>query len=206
MNATSEAAKVEDLFRRYAPKVQRFMERHVGDPEIARDLAQETFVRACRTSDRFDGRTPGWPWLNTIVRCVLYDETVRPRKTRLIEIPLANTSEAELARALPSTDPAMLAEFDDVMTDLTSKERKALILHHMLGLDRHEVAQEAGLSTKGADTLMMRAKRALQSTLLEQAGFSVIDSERDAGTSKRERTPRRRSPKTWSTAPHRAGG
>ena len=40
--------------------------RMVGDREVARDLAQETFLRAFRSLDTFDQRRPFGPWLYRI--------------------------------------------------------------------------------------------------------------------------------------------
>ncbi len=59
-----------DQFRhlvvRYQTLVFSMIKRQVGDPEIARDLAQETFIRAFRALDSFRGDALFSTWLTRI--------------------------------------------------------------------------------------------------------------------------------------------
>ena len=51
------------LVRRYERKLIRVLARLVRDPELARDLAQETFWRVYSRLDRFDTARRFGPWL-----------------------------------------------------------------------------------------------------------------------------------------------
>ena len=52
----------------YYPSVYRYLWWLTGSPETAADLTQETFVRAWRHLDRFEGRSTLRVWLHRIAR------------------------------------------------------------------------------------------------------------------------------------------
>src|SRR5437868_14074699 len=58
---------LEELFRRHWPRAYRAAFLIVHDHAAAEDIAQEAFVAAIRTLDRFDRRRPFGPWLGRIV-------------------------------------------------------------------------------------------------------------------------------------------
>lgn len=58
---------LEELFRRYWPRAHRAAYLVVHDAAAAEDIAQEAFLAAVRTLDRFDRRRPFGPWLHRIV-------------------------------------------------------------------------------------------------------------------------------------------
>src|SRR5438477_1938013 len=58
---------LEELFRRHWPRAYRAAFLIVHDHAAAEDIAQEAFVAAIRTLDRFDRRRPFAPWLGRIV-------------------------------------------------------------------------------------------------------------------------------------------
>ena len=62
---SAEAA--EELFRRHWPAAHRAAWLVVHDAAAAEDIAQEAFMAAVRSLDRFDRRRPLGPWLHRIV-------------------------------------------------------------------------------------------------------------------------------------------
>src|SRR5438067_2900927 len=60
-------ADLELLFRRHWPRAYRAAFLIVHDHAAAEDIAQEAFVAAIRTLDRFDRRRRFSPWLGRIV-------------------------------------------------------------------------------------------------------------------------------------------
>ena len=61
------AAAMEELFRRHWPRAHRAAWLVVHDAAAAEDIAQEAFLAAVRSLDRFDRRRPFGPWLHRIV-------------------------------------------------------------------------------------------------------------------------------------------
>ena len=58
---------LEALFREHWPRAYRAAYLVVHDGAAAEDIAQEAFLAAIRTLDRFDRRRPFGPWLHRIV-------------------------------------------------------------------------------------------------------------------------------------------
>jgi RNA polymerase sigma-70 factor, ECF subfamily len=56
-----------ELFRRHWPRAHRAAWLVVHDATAAEDVAQEAFLAAVRSLDRFDRRRPFGPWLHRIV-------------------------------------------------------------------------------------------------------------------------------------------
>src|SRR3954470_20251273 len=60
-------ADLEALFRHHWPRAYRAAYLVVHDSAAAEDIAQEAFLAAVRSLDRFDRRRPFAPWLHRIV-------------------------------------------------------------------------------------------------------------------------------------------
>src|SRR6184192_3397992 len=60
-------ADLEALFRAHWPRAYRAAYLVVHDAAAAEDIAQESFLAAVRSLDRFDRRRPFGPWLHRIV-------------------------------------------------------------------------------------------------------------------------------------------
>src|SRR5256884_5028735 len=58
---------LESLFRHHWPRAYRAAYLVVHDAAAAEDIAQEAFLAAVRSLDRFDRRRPFGPWLHRIV-------------------------------------------------------------------------------------------------------------------------------------------
>ena len=61
-----ERGAYEVLFRRYAPRLQGFFLRSTGDPAVAQDLVQQTFLHVHRARNDFRQGSRFKPWLYTI--------------------------------------------------------------------------------------------------------------------------------------------
>ena len=86
------ASDLEALFRAHWPRAHRAAYLVVGDAGAAEDIAQEAFLAAVRSLDRFDRRRPFGPWLHRIVVNRAID-WARARRLR---------AEAELTEGLPA--------------------------------------------------------------------------------------------------------
>src|SRR5881396_228060 len=72
---------LEALFREHWPRAHRAAFLVAGDAAAAEDIAQEAFLAAIRSLDRFDRRRPFGPWLHRIVDNRAIDWT-RARRLR----------------------------------------------------------------------------------------------------------------------------
>ncbi|AMV40724.1 RNA polymerase sigma factor [Planctomyces sp. SH-PL62] len=136
------------LVRRYERKLIRVLARLVRDPEIARDLAQETFWRVFNRLDRFDtGRRFG-PWLFRVGVNLGLDHLRRGRG----EPPPTSIDRARgddgAPFELPDPDPRIRAEVAQevqfILAQLPVSYRTILVLRDLEGFSSSEVAAIVG--------------------------------------------------------------
>lgn len=63
-----ECARFESLYREHCATLLRVARRLCGDPDLARDLAQETWLRAWRARHKLRSRAAARAWLIRILR------------------------------------------------------------------------------------------------------------------------------------------
>src|SRR5208337_3075692 len=71
-----------ELAGRHRPRVERLCRRFFSDEEMARDIAQESFIRAYTALATYRAEMPFGGWLRAIVVNLCYDELRRRRRRR----------------------------------------------------------------------------------------------------------------------------
>jgi RNA polymerase sigma-70 factor (ECF subfamily) len=131
-----------DLVNRYERRLVSVILRFVTDIELARDLAQETFLRTYGRLDQFDpGRRFG-PWLFRIGVNLTLDY-LRKRKRRLW-FSLFSESHAEKAPDPAQADPRQALDLEQevrrVLELIPEKYRMVLILRDLENFSTSEIA------------------------------------------------------------------
>ena len=154
-----------ELYRTALPDLVRFLHRKVWDMERAKDLAQDTFVRALREN-------PDQPraWLFTVAANLARDEA-RTAIRRKGHLTLLKT-DAETHAASP--DPAAELERGEreatvrrALEALSERDREALLLWDA-GLDYEEIAGALEISVGSIGTTLARARDRLVKAHREQ--------------------------------------
>ena len=147
-----------EVYRTSFEELFRFLHRKVWDPERARDLAQEAFVRALR-------HEPENPraWLFRVASNLARDEArmVIRRKKHLALL----RTEAEEKGGGPDPEERVLAkeEWDQLrsaLNALNDRDREILLLWDA-GLSYREIAEVTELSPGAVGTTLARARRRL---------------------------------------------
>lgn len=60
--------KLDETYRKYADMVMKYLVALCSDPVLAEELTQETFFRAVKYADRFDGSVKVTTWLCSIAK------------------------------------------------------------------------------------------------------------------------------------------
>ena len=157
-----DTAAFEQLIVRYERRVFTLAMKLLGSTHDAQDAAQEVFLRVFKYIHRFDTRKPIEPWLMQVTVNVCRN-IGRTRQRCRDTFP--ETVEADMAVANPSRDPhAGLAEEQrrqmlwKALETLPEKERLAVILRDINGLDTSEVAKILGSSETTVRSQVSRAR------------------------------------------------
>ena len=131
--AGSEAA-LESLYRDHWPRAYRAAYLVVHDAAGAEDIAQEAFLAAVRSLDRFDRRRPFGPWLHRIVANRSID-WARARAARA-EVALGDGNAPSAEPAEPGNSTAIVSE----LLELSPEHRAVVVLRYLLDYTPGEIA------------------------------------------------------------------
>jgi RNA polymerase sigma-70 factor, ECF subfamily len=140
---------LEGIFRAHQREVFVYFIRTVGDRDRAEDLAQETFVRACRSAVLYRGRASVRTWLFSIARKVLVDHYRRGTREVLIEAPEGTVS-PDVGRRL---------DVEEALATLPVVSREAIVLCDVLGFSPSEAADLAGATANAFRVRLHRARQ-----------------------------------------------
>jgi RNA polymerase sigma-70 factor (ECF subfamily) len=155
-------ADLEELFRRHWRAAYRAAFLIVHDHAAAEDIAQEAFVAAIRTLDRFDRRRRFSPWLGRIVANRAIDWTRSRAARREVDHELSE---------LP--DPAEFAVDDyseellRALAELTPEHRAVVVMRYVLEYTPGEIARALSLPRGTVNSRLRRALDVLDRRLAE---------------------------------------
>jgi RNA polymerase sigma-70 factor, ECF subfamily len=131
---------LELLFREHWPRVYRAAYLVVHDAAAAEDIAQEAFLAAVRTLDRFDRRRPFGPWLHRIV----INRAIDWARARALRAEVGDGPLAAVADDNPgpgSFSPPIVA----ALRELSPDHRAVIVLRHLLEYTPGEIAELLGV-------------------------------------------------------------
>jgi len=126
---------LEALFRDHWTRAYRAAYLVVHDAAAAEDIAQEAFLAAIRTLDRFDSRRPFGPWLHRIVVNRAID-WARARSFRAEVGEPALELAGEAGSGLPYSKPVLAA-----LAEFSPEHRAVIVLRHLLEYTPREISR-----------------------------------------------------------------
>jgi len=174
-----EAARVGDrgafdeLVRRTYSDTYTLALRLLGNPEDARDVTQETYLRAFRSMPNFRGDAQFSTWLYRITANCASSHLGRRARHRHEEL----TEELSVADVDPTRDPeargeagALRAELVLALRRLPPKLRAVVVLRDIYDMPHAEIAEELAISESAAKVRLHRARRRLREELFPLPG------------------------------------
>lgn len=142
--------------------------RLVGNEHDARDVVQETYLRAYRSIGDFRGEASLSTWLYRI--CANCAANHLRRRSRRRTEPLADLPELADVRAALDLDAVESAGDDrarlsKALRDLAPALRAVVVLHDLYGLDHEAIADELGISRAASKVRLHRGRRKLRELL-----------------------------------------
>ena len=142
------------LYQRYSPRVYAVVRRIAGDDDLAKDYAQEAWIRAIRALSSFRGDARFSTWLHRIaVNAAL--QAVRKEKTRRKrEAPLPDV----VAVPPGGGDALMARKLEVALARLPDGMRKVLILHDVEGYTHEEIGKALGVTSGTSKSQLFKAR------------------------------------------------
>jgi RNA polymerase sigma-70 factor (ECF subfamily) len=166
-----------EIVRRHQQRVFAILHRYERDAHKVEDLAQETFLKAWRFLDGYDGRAPFEHWLSRIAVRTALDHLRREKRVRA-QLSLEDLGEAALDWLRDPAEDAQLdarkaAELlDIVMRELSPEDRTVITLLELEGRSVKETCALTGWSSPAVRVRAFRARAKLRKTLqrMEKSG------------------------------------
>ncbi len=161
------------LVRRYQRRLTAFLGQLVGDTELARELTQETFIRAWSALERFDPKYRFSTWLFRIAHNLGIDQL---RRRRLQTVSLyrrdADGEEVEMVVTDSEKDPFGHCENKELaqyikyaIEELRPEYRELVLLRHFGGLSYQEIAEFKDMPLGTVKNKLFRAHSVLRKAL-----------------------------------------
>ncbi len=194
-SSSAVAGQLETQFERYRSELTAYAYRMLASPFEAEDAVQETFIRAWRGFNRFEGRAAVKSWLYRITTNVCLD-MLSGRERRATPMDLGPAREpvernlnvpSEVTWIQPIPDPADVAvehetirlAFVAALQHLPARQRAVLILCEVLRWQATEVAELLETSVASVNSALQRARATLAARDVTSTGASAELDEAD---------------------------
>jgi RNA polymerase sigma-70 factor (ECF subfamily) len=201
-----DASQLDSALERYRVELTGYCYRMLGSAFEAEDAVQETFVRAWRAYDRFEGRSALRSWLYRIATNVCVDMLNSPqRRARPMDLGPAQTADSPLGQPLPENawiepvpdsrtvaaggDPADVAiaresirlAFVAALQRLPARQRAVLVLREVLHWKAEEVAELLDTTIASVNSALQRARATIGSNHeVDASSADELDDEKRA--------------------------
>src|SRR5512145_2412667 len=164
------------LIVRWERPIYALAYRVLGHEEDARDVCQDTFLRAYRALPGFKGQAKFSSWLYRIALNLCRDWIRRRRRAPVTQIP-EDTDPAELGASTGPTESIedlverreMSALVEQAMRSLSEEQRTAIILKEYHGMTFQEIADMQGCPLSTVKTRLYQGLSILRRQLERQA-------------------------------------
>lgn len=155
----------EELVRRTHADLHNLARRLVSDPDDARDVVQDAYLRAYRSIHKFRGDARFSTWMHRITANCAATHLGRRRRHRHDDL----DEEVTVIDADPEHDPEARADaallrrkVEAAIAELPPRLRAVVVLRDLYDFGHAEIAKELGISESAAKVRLHRARRRLR--------------------------------------------
>lgn len=171
-----EVERFEDLVRKYRERIWGVIYHMTANREDAADLAQDAFIKAFQSINRFQGQSAFFTWLYRIAVNATLNHLEKAKLRRFFslekirdETPVAGLLDQLADPGNASDRAACLGELqqklNEAMQKLSIKHRTVVTLFEIDGLSHEEIAEITGSSVGTVRSRLHYAKLLLQAEL-----------------------------------------
>lgn len=165
-----DAGAFAALFHQYNAPICAYLARLVGNDEVGRDLAQETFLRVWRSLPAFTGEAQFRPWLYRIATNVARSHMRHERLVRWLPW-------AEHAALQQSAGPEESVSENEcirqALAQLAPQCRSCLLLQVVGGFSQREIAAMLAINEKSVSAYVSRGREQFRRYYREVKGAPV---------------------------------
>ena len=170
-----DAESFNQLIKRWERPIYALAYRTIGRDEDARDVCQETFLRAFRALPGFKGQAKFSSWLYRIALNLCRDWIRRQRRAPVSQMPedMDATEMASEAGPVESIEDLVArrelsAIVEEAMSELSEEQRTAIILKEYHGMTFQEIADMQGCPLSTVKTRLYQGLSLLRRRLEQQ--------------------------------------
>ncbi len=170
----------EELYERYGTRVLNLIHRMTGNDEVARDLAQDVWLRVHGHLDRFEARADVFTWIYRISVNLTLNHLKKEKRRRWIDLLDRSVGEvlSEESEDLVMSAPTTAERQDRVLENeeraralweavqsLDPKYRVPIVLFHYEDQSYQQIADTMGLSMVAVQARIFRGRKQLAKIL-----------------------------------------
>lgn len=164
---SGDASAQRMLYDMHVDRIYRLTYRLSGREHLARELTQDTFVRAFAGLANFRGDSAFGSWLHSIAVSVSLNELKRLSRQRTREAPL---EEARMeSRTAPFSDPLLRERLAAAVATLPEGCRTVFLMHDAEGYTHEEIAAALGVTAGTSKAQLSRGRAKLRLALADFA-------------------------------------
>ena len=160
-SAPQRHAAFNQLAEAYGTDLYRYAMWICGNDALAKDLVQETFLRAWKALESLQDVKAAKSWLITILRRE-YARTFERKVPQFTDFEAIDVADE---RELEPDDQAEIGKLREGILQLAPKYREPLLLQVVIGLSCEEIAEQLGVSKNAVMTQLYRAREQLKERL-----------------------------------------
>ncbi len=159
--AESAADRLATLFELHHQRLYAIALRMAGDPDEARDLVQDSFLRAARAPQRVPAGAAAEPWMVRVLVNLCRDRwrRLRVRRSHRDDIPIPPQDSSPESRAIAR------ATVRWALAQLPPRRRAVVVLRELEGLDAAATGRLLGLREATVRWHLSAARRQLRQIL-----------------------------------------
>jgi RNA polymerase sigma-70 factor, ECF subfamily len=158
-----DASAHRALYDAHVEQIYRLTFRLTGADHTARDVTQNTFVKAFASLDGFRGHSAFGTWLHAIAVSLSLNEIRRRKREWARNAPLDDAT--ALAESAPTSDPLLREKVMEAVNDLPPGCRTVFMMHDAEGYTHQEIGAALGITAGTSKAQLSRARGKLRVAL-----------------------------------------
>lgn len=156
-----DEAAARQLYDSHVDRVYRLAYRMAGDDDLARDFAQESFIRAFGRLHQFRGDAALSTWLHSITVSVTLNGLRKVKRLSQREVALDPLLPGPQNRA----EPRLRDRLHRAIDELPDIYRSVFVMHDVEGYTHEEIGETLAVATGTSKARLFRARRMLRQEL-----------------------------------------